>query len=138
MTHRFDPSSLREYDIRGIVGKTLSTDDARAIGRSFGTVVRAFDSKYQEPVIEPLVPVEEEITAPQLSTTDRKYVLLQTDPANTADLYFGGPQVTADATTRGGILVHPDGFLELALGESATLYVISTAASQKLRVLESA
>ena len=40
MTHRFDPSSLREYDIRGIVGKTLSIDDARAIGRSFGTVVR--------------------------------------------------------------------------------------------------
>lgn len=40
MTHRFDPSSLREYDIRGIVGKTLSTDDARAIGRGFATVVR--------------------------------------------------------------------------------------------------
>ncbi|MDB5681287.1 MAG: phosphomannomutase [Sphingomonas bacterium] len=40
MTHRFDPSSLREYDIRGIVGKTLSTDDARAIGRCFATVVR--------------------------------------------------------------------------------------------------
>src|SRR3569623_1015860 len=40
LSHRFDPSSLREYDIRGVVGKTLSTDDARAIGRSFGTVVR--------------------------------------------------------------------------------------------------
>ena len=40
MTHRFDPTSLREYDIRGIVGKTLGADDARAIGRSFGTVVR--------------------------------------------------------------------------------------------------
>ncbi|MDB5678228.1 phosphoglucomutase/phosphomannomutase PgmG [Sphingomonas bacterium] len=40
MTHRFDPSSLREYDIRGIVGKTLSVDDARAIGRGFATVVR--------------------------------------------------------------------------------------------------
>jgi len=40
MTHRFDPSALREYDIRGIVGKTLSTDDARAIGRCFATVVR--------------------------------------------------------------------------------------------------
>ena len=40
MTHRFDPSSLREYDIRGIVGKTLSIDAARAIGRCFATVVR--------------------------------------------------------------------------------------------------
>ena len=33
MTHRFDPTSLREYDIRGIVGETLGPDDARAIGR---------------------------------------------------------------------------------------------------------
>ncbi|MBW4331871.1 phosphomannomutase/phosphoglucomutase [Stakelama sp. CBK3Z-3] len=40
MTHRFDPSTLREYDIRGIVGKTLGTQDAHAIGRSFGTLIR--------------------------------------------------------------------------------------------------
>lgn len=39
--HQFDPSSLREYDIRGIVGKTLGDDDARAIGRGFATRVRA-------------------------------------------------------------------------------------------------
>jgi phosphomannomutase len=37
--HDFDPTSLREYDIRGIVGRTLSTDDAFAIGRCFGSVV---------------------------------------------------------------------------------------------------
>jgi phosphomannomutase len=37
MTHRFDPTSLREYDIRGIVGKTLGPDDAYAIGRGFAT-----------------------------------------------------------------------------------------------------
>jgi phosphomannomutase len=35
-----DLSILREYDIRGVVGKTLSEDDARAIGRAFGTLVR--------------------------------------------------------------------------------------------------
>ena len=40
MSHRFDPTSLREYDIRGIVGKTLGPADATAIGRGFGTVVR--------------------------------------------------------------------------------------------------
>jgi phosphomannomutase len=40
MTHRFDPTSLREYDIRGIVGKTLGPADAHAIGRGFGTLVR--------------------------------------------------------------------------------------------------
>ena len=40
MSHRFDPTSLREYDIRGIVGMTLGESDARALGRSFGTLVR--------------------------------------------------------------------------------------------------
>ena len=39
--HRFDPSILRAYDIRGIVGETLTIDDARALGRAFATVVRA-------------------------------------------------------------------------------------------------
>ncbi|MCW8084138.1 phosphoglucomutase/phosphomannomutase PgmG [Sabulicella glaciei] len=38
-THSFDPTTLREYDIRGIVGKSLSADDAFAIGRVFGTIV---------------------------------------------------------------------------------------------------
>lgn len=37
--HRFDPTVLREYDIRGIVGKTLNPEDAFAIGRCFGSVV---------------------------------------------------------------------------------------------------
>ena len=40
MTHTFDPTTLREYDIRGIVDETLTEADARAIGRSFGTIVR--------------------------------------------------------------------------------------------------
>jgi phosphomannomutase len=39
-THRFDPTAIREYDIRGVVGKTLSTDDAYAIGRGFATMLR--------------------------------------------------------------------------------------------------
>ena len=39
--HKFHSTVLREYDIRGIVGKTLSTDDARAVGRAFGTLVAA-------------------------------------------------------------------------------------------------
>ncbi len=37
--HDFDATTLREYDIRGIVGKTLSDDDAFAIGRVFGSIV---------------------------------------------------------------------------------------------------
>lgn len=37
--HDFHPSSLREYDIRGIIGETLGEDDAYAIGRGFGTLI---------------------------------------------------------------------------------------------------
>jgi len=36
--HQFDPTILREYDIRGVVGETLSPDDARAIGRALATL----------------------------------------------------------------------------------------------------
>ncbi len=38
--HKFDPNILREYDIRGVVGRQVHAADARAIGRSFGTMVR--------------------------------------------------------------------------------------------------
>ena len=37
--HRFDPVILREYDIRGVVGETLGAADARAIGRTLGSIV---------------------------------------------------------------------------------------------------
>ena len=40
MAHRFDPTSLREYDIRGVVGHALGEADAYAIGRGFGTRMR--------------------------------------------------------------------------------------------------
>src|SRR5689334_5694434 len=43
--HVFDPTALREYDIRGIVGQTLKPADAQAIGRTFGTMVRRAGGK---------------------------------------------------------------------------------------------
>ncbi len=61
MNHNFHPTSLREYDIRGIVGETLNPDDARAIGRSFGTLLRraggrtvavGYDGRVSSPVLE--------------------------------------------------------------------------------------
>ncbi|OWQ94430.1 phosphoglucomutase/phosphomannomutase PgmG [Sphingopyxis witflariensis] len=45
MTHVFHPTMLREYDIRGVVGDTLSAADAYAIGRSFATMVRRAGGK---------------------------------------------------------------------------------------------
>ena len=45
MSHVFHPTMLREYDIRGVVGDTLSDKDAYAIGRSFATLVRRAGGK---------------------------------------------------------------------------------------------
>ena len=39
MPHHFDPTILREYDIRGIVGQTLSAADAHAIGRAYAVTL---------------------------------------------------------------------------------------------------
>src|SRR5215472_8980664 len=39
MSHHFDPTILREYDIRGIVGQTLSAADARAVGRAYAVTL---------------------------------------------------------------------------------------------------
>ncbi|MBB3034492.1 phosphoglucomutase/phosphomannomutase PgmG [Alteriqipengyuania lutimaris] len=61
MSHSFDPTILREYDIRGIIGETLEADDARAIGRSFGTLIRraggsrvavGYDGRQSSPMLE--------------------------------------------------------------------------------------
>ena len=38
-SHRFDPTVLREYDIRGTIGKNLSARDAYALGRAFARML---------------------------------------------------------------------------------------------------
>ena len=59
--HRFDPTVLREYDIRGIVDDTLHIADAFAIGRCFGTIVSraggttvavGYDGRLSSPAME--------------------------------------------------------------------------------------
>ena len=60
--HRFHPTVLREYDIRGIVGDTLRPEDAFAIGRCFGSIVMrahgtrvavGHDGRLSSPDLEP-------------------------------------------------------------------------------------
>src|SRR5579872_7465587 len=60
-THSFHPTTLREYDIRGIVGRTLSEADAFAIGRCFGSIVArkggltvavGYDGRLSSPALE--------------------------------------------------------------------------------------
>ena len=43
--HRFHPTILREYDIRGVVGETLHARDARAIGQAFAAIMREVGGK---------------------------------------------------------------------------------------------
>ena len=38
MTHQFHPTILREYDVRGIVGDTLTEADAYALGRGYAAL----------------------------------------------------------------------------------------------------
>jgi phosphomannomutase len=45
MTHQFNPTILREYDIRGIVGDTLTEADAYALGRTFASLAIDEDAK---------------------------------------------------------------------------------------------
>ncbi len=61
LSHAFDPTTLREYDIRGVIGETLGPDDARAIGRGFATMLRAaggkkvavgYDGRVSSPMLE--------------------------------------------------------------------------------------
>src|SRR5438477_5775773 len=61
MPHDFDPTILREYDIRGVVGETLSSTDALAIGRSYAVhlgeaggrrVAVGYDGRLTSPELE--------------------------------------------------------------------------------------
>ncbi len=61
MSHIFDRTVLREYDIRGIIGETLGAEDARAIGRGFATMLReaggkrvavGYDGRISSPMLE--------------------------------------------------------------------------------------
>ena len=60
-SYQFDPTVLREYDIRGVIGKTLTEEDALAIGRSFGSILRrqgaehvcvGYDGRHSSPFLE--------------------------------------------------------------------------------------
>ena len=99
--HRFDPTILREYDIRGVVGKTLSVADARALGRGFGSVVRraggtrvcvGYDGRLSSPALE--AALVEGLAASGLS-------VLRVGLGPTPMLYFARFALEADA----GIMV---------------------------------
>jgi phosphomannomutase len=61
MAHHFHPSLMREYDMRGVFGRTLGEEDGYAVGRSFGTIIRrkggsrvavGYDGRLSSPSLE--------------------------------------------------------------------------------------
>ncbi|MFO1156184.1 MAG: phosphomannomutase/phosphoglucomutase [Rhodospirillales bacterium] len=59
-----DPSILREYDIRGVVGHTLTEEGVREVGRAFGTLVLhsggrsvavGYDGRLSSPTLEAML-----------------------------------------------------------------------------------
>jgi phosphomannomutase len=62
--HHFDPTILREYDIRGIMDETLSRADAYAIGLGFGSILQerggsraavGYDGRHSSPMLHDAV-----------------------------------------------------------------------------------
>ena len=103
--HRLDPTILREYDIRGVVGKSLTAQDAETIGHAFGLVVArqinkpvrpqvciGFDGRLSSPDMEQAL-----VTGLSTAGVDTLRVGLGPTPM----LYFAVHELKAD----GGIMV---------------------------------
>ena len=99
--HRFAPQILREYDIRGTVGETLSEDDAYALGRSYGAILQArdgrlvcvgYDSRLSSPALEARL-------VDGLCASGMRVMRIGLGP--TPALYFAARAMAAD----GGIMV---------------------------------
>src|SRR5476649_1068113 len=99
--HKFDSSILREYDIRGVVGTTLHVADARAIGRTFGTLVRRKGGK------KVALGYDGRLSSPELAAACTEGLVaagcdvVQIGVAATPMLYFSVYHLEAD----GGIMI---------------------------------
>jgi phosphomannomutase len=101
MPHRFDPTILREYDIRGIVGKTLFAADAHALGRAFAATLAEAGGK------RVAVGYDGRLTSPELEAAlvdglaEGGGAVVRTGRGPTPMLYFAAATLDVD----GGIMV---------------------------------
>ena len=101
MPHRFDPTILREYDIRGVVGKTLFAADAHALGRAFAVMLAKTGGK------KVAVGYDGRLTSPELEAalvdglTEGGVDVVRTGRGPTPMLYFSAATLKVD----GGIMV---------------------------------
>ncbi len=103
MSHRFHPTVLREYDIRGIHNETLRAEDARQIGRVFAHLAR--EKAGRQPVIA--IARDGRISSPELAAALAEGLkaagarVIDTGLGPTPMLYFAVYHLNAD----GGIMV---------------------------------
>lgn len=100
--HNFAPTILREYDIRGQIGKNISEDDAFALGQAYGsyvirktgghTICLGYDGRHSSPALS------EALTRGFISVGIQ---VIQTGLGPTPQLYFAVKHLKADA----GIMV---------------------------------
>jgi len=101
MAHLFDPTILREYDIRGVVGKTLSAADAYAIGRAFAFMLHENNGR------QVAVGYDGRLTSPELEAALAKGLaeggadVVRIGLGPTPMLYFAAATLGVD----GGIMV---------------------------------
>ncbi len=97
LSHTFDPVIIREYDVRGTVGKNLGREDALALGRAYGTMIRraggskvmvGYDGRTHSPMFE-------EALVEGLMSTGMAITRIGLGP--TPMLYFATYQNDADA-----------------------------------------
>src|SRR5712671_1879645 len=101
MPHRFDPTILREYDIRGIVGQTLFAADAHALGRTFAAMLAEAGGK------RVAVGYDGRLTSPELEAAlvdglaEAGADVVRTGRGPTPMLYYAAATLRVD----GGIMV---------------------------------
>jgi len=102
---QLDPTILREYDIRGVVGDGFNADDVRAIGRGFGSVVvENFDGD-KTPIVA--VGYDGRLSSPELANaladglTAAGVNVIKIERGPTPMLYFA----THEFATDGGMMI---------------------------------
>jgi phosphomannomutase len=105
MAHRFDPTILREYDIRGIVGTTLFAADAHALGRVFAQTVATAGGR------RVAVGYDGRLTSPELEAAlveglaEGGADVVRIGRGPTPMLYYASATLAGDRAVDGGIMV---------------------------------
>ena len=102
--YTFNPTILREYDIRGQIGKNLNEDDAYALGQAFGTYVHqqtggniicvGYDGRHSSPalcenLIKGLISTGAEVRNVHLGPTPMLYYAVKSSDAHAGIMITG-------------------------------------------------